>query len=272
MIFSKNSLCLIQQNTKISSKGDNAKSLNKNLKSNISNKHLIFDYIIKLFNKNILRRRFTSKKSNSSYKIRIKKFFLILHLILFFGLNFNENYLNLYIITHKDFPNKINRIFHFQNHVPNLNKIFTKYDVIINRESNLKKSIKDQFSYFHCGNLLDEVVEIIKNNFPEYYSTAINTLNRTSLSCCNIFIMKKDDFIKYGEFVFGILMEFDRRHNLTNDEDIQNFIKTEFKKLGKNKYNIFYQSRHEGFILERISNIFYAHHFKNKYQIAAIKK
>ena len=250
-----------------------------------------------------------------------------------------DKYLNLYIIAHKDFPNKLNntyykilcdkkdqlkkknsikvietiknnelfpkkrgycegskiyyiwknyklkkmssryvgfnhyrRIFHFQNHIPNLNKIFNKYDVILNRESKFKRSVKSQFSSCHCGNLIDEVLEIIKQNFTEYYSTAVKSLNGNTLNCCNIFIMKRDDFIKYGEFVFGILMEFDKRHNLTNDNDIQIFIKTQLIKIGKKKYNLNYQSRQEGFIMERISNIFYAHHFKRKYQIPIIRK
>ena len=37
--------------------------------------------------------------------------------------------------------------------------------------------------------------------------------------------MKKNDFIKYGDFVFGVLLEFDKRHNLKNDDDkIKNII------------------------------------------------
>jgi hypothetical protein len=88
------------------------------------------------------------------------------------------------------------------------------------------------------------------------------------MSFFNIFIMKKKDFIKYGEFVFGILGEFDKRHNLTNDNAIIKFIQKEINKLGKNNYNLNYQSRQEGFMLERISNIFYDFHFKKKYQIS----
>ena len=44
------------------------------------------------------------------------------------------------------------------------------------------------------------------------------------MSSNNIFIMKNEDFINYGEFVFGVLLEFDRRHNLKTDDDIQKFI------------------------------------------------
>jgi hypothetical protein len=163
--------------------------------------------------------------------------------------------------------NHYHRIFQFQNEIPNLDEIFTIYDVIINKEIDIVNTIKKQFSNDHLGTLIDEVLEIIKTKFSEYYSTAINTLNKTTISFCNIFIMKKEDFIKYGEFVFGILIEFDKRHNLTNDNDIKNFIQKEMNKLGKSNYDLFYQSRQEGFMLERISNIFYDYHFKKKYQI-----
>ena len=40
--------------------------------------------------------------------------------------------------------------------------------------------------------------------------------------------MKKEDSIKWGDFVFGVLFEFDRKYNLTTDEDIRNLIIKEF--------------------------------------------
>ena len=84
--------------------------------------------------------------------------------------------------------------------------------------------------------------------------------------------MKEADFIKYGEFVFGILLEFDKRHNLINDDDIKSFISSEIDRLGKKNYDLDFQSRQEGFILERISNIFYNYHFKKMYEIYVPKK
>ena len=69
---------------------------------------------------------------------------------------------------------------------------------------------------------MDEIEEIIKEKFTEYYPQAQKTLYGPCFSCCNIFIMKREDFIKYGEFVFGVLFEFDRRHNLKNDKDVKN--------------------------------------------------
>ena len=158
--------------------------------------------------------------------------------------------------------NHYKRVFNFKNNVPNLTEIFNQYDVILHSEFNLGKTMKQQYSNVHLGKFLDEVLEIIKLNFTEYYQTALNSMKRTKMNTCNIFIMKKEYFLIYGEFLFGVLMEFDRRHNLNTDEDIKNFVLQEFKKQGKKNININYQRRAEGFLAERISQIFYDYHFK----------
>ena len=257
----------------------------------------------------------------------IKKIFFHLFNILFI------DYLNIYIVAHKDFKNKLNnpyykiicdnkaqlqnkyqikiietyknnelyskkrgycegskiyyiwkkykknkisskyvgfahyrRVFLFGNDIPNLDEIFTKYDAIINKKIRFKFSMKIQFSNCHFQKFLDEIEEIIKENFTEYYPQTQKTLYGNFLSCCNIFIMKKEDFIKYGEFVFGVLLEFDRRHNIKNDKDIQNLILSEIKRTGK-RTNVIYQCRQEGFLMERISSIFYDYQFKKMFYI-----
>ena len=277
-------------------------------------------------------------------KEKFIKFLLIILLIFFniesikiiffhlFNISFND-YLNIYIVTHKDFNNKLNnpyykiicdnktqlqkkyqikiietyknnelyskkrgysegskiyyiwkkykknkivskyvgfahysRVFIFGNQFPNLDKIFTKYDAIIKKKSRLKFSVKTHFAKKHFQKFLDEIEEIIKEKFKEYYPQTQKTLNGNFLSFCNIFIMKKEDFIKYGKFVFGVLLEFDRRHNIKNDKDIQNLIVSEIKRTGK-RANLRYQCRLEGFLMERISSIFYYYKFKKIFYI-----
>ena len=83
--------------------------------------------------------------------------------------------------------------------------------------------------------------------------------------------MKKDDFIKQGEFLFGVLLELDRRYNLTTNEDIQNLLKEEIKRSNKLKMDLLnYQMRLEGFLSERISGIFYEKHFQKIYEIPVV--
>ena len=170
--------------------------------------------------------------------------------------------------------NHYRRIFSFSNDIPNLEKIFKYNDIILNNQVNLKNiTIKQHYYEMHYGPDIDDVLDIIKEIFPNYYETALKTLNLTEIYCCNVFIMKSDDFIKYGNFVFTILFEFDKKHNLKNDDDVINYVKkvNKFKK-NKNKefktYKDFidFQSRLEGYLLERLSNIYYYHHFKNIYE------
>ena len=269
--------------------------------------------------------------------------FLSLILIDFKGLNisylykyfFNYNYLNIFIITHKDFKTNINnsyykilcdelyqiknkydieiistkkdnelfkkkigysegskiyfiwkqfknnkikskyvgfnhyrRIFSFNNDIPNLDNIFKKYDIILNKHMNFSTSLKKQYYFYHNKDDIDEILEIIKYKFPKYYSTALKTLNSKCFHLGNIFIMKRKDFIKYGNFTFEVLFEFDKRHHLINDEDIKKYVNKNYKKYKIFKIN--HERRLEGFLMERISNIFYNYNFKNKYEISTL--
>jgi hypothetical protein len=161
------------------------------------------------------------------------------------------------------------RVFSFKNKIPNLDKIFNKYGAIINKPFSFKKSVKTQFCEYHICQYLDEIEEIIKENFTEYYSSAKKSLNDKRFNCCNVFIMKNKDFIKYGEFIFGVLFEFDRRHKIKNDDDIINLIEIEKKKTGT-KFESNYQCRQEAFLMERLSIIFYNYYFKKtlKYRLS----
>ena len=255
----------------------------------------------------------SKKEKEIKFVILSGKNILILLIIIVLILNPNifkkKDYLDLFIITHKDFPNKMlnryykilcdnkeqlknkykikiidtyennelypkrigycegskikkkkknyklknatvkyvgfnhyRRIFNFKNSIPDLDEIFSKNDVILYEGNNFGKTIKELYDIYHFSNFLDEVLEIIKNKYPEYYQT---------------------------NFVFGVLFEFDRLHNLKCDNDIKNFILKEIELSGKN-YDINYQCRQEGFILERISNVFYNYHFKNKLELSTI--
>ena len=135
--------------------------------------------------------------------------------------------------------------------------------------------MRDQFCICHNCKKYDEIIEIIKDIKPEYYKTALKTSTEKIIYFCNLFIMKKDDFLKYCEFMYDVLFEFDKRNNYTSDEDLLKYS----KKLHNNKYVQLYQSRLEAFLSERIGNIYYYHNFKrikmfnfSNYANANIKK
>ena len=161
------------------------------------------------------------------------------------------------------------RIFPFKNNIPDIDGIFKNYDVIVKSRFVYEVTVREHFYEHHIGHFLDESLDIIKEKFPEYYQSALSFLKKKYANFCNIFIMKKEDFIKWGEFVFGVLIEFDRRYNLTTDDDIRKLIKKEAKKSNK-PLDIDFQSRLQAYLSERISNFFYEHHFKKIYEITTL--
>ena len=108
--------------------------------------------------------------------------------------------------------------------------------------------MKFQYCLRHRCENYDEVIDIIKTIKPEYYKMALNVSNEKIVYLNNMFIMKKEDFLRYC-----VLFEFDRRHNFTSDDDVLNYVKKYFK----GSEVISHQQRMQGFLIERIANIFY---------------
>ena len=118
-------------------------------------------------------------------------------------------------------------------------------------------TIRQQFCLIHLCKFYDEIINIIKKLKPEYYSIAKRTSKERKLFNCNLFIMKKEDFFRYCEFIFDILFEFDKRNNFTSDNDVINYL----ERIHNSSNFIRYQSRLQGYLAERIGNIFFKYNF-----------
>ena len=126
--------------------------------------------------------------------------------------------------------NHYRRYFNFLDDIPDFDKIFENYDIILNNKSILNISLETQYCSIHICKSLHEVIKILKEIKPQYYKTAIESLKAKEIYYCNLFIMKKEDFFKYCEFIYDILFEYDRRHNFTYQKDIINYMETYFPK------------------------------------------
>ena len=155
--------------------------------------------------------------------------------------------------------NHYRRYFDFGDNIPDLDYIFNNYDIILNNKWKINETVRAQFCHAHICSKFDQILDIIKETKPDYYEAALKVSIDTELYLCNLFIMKKEDFFKYCEFMFDILFEFDKRNNFTSDKEVLNYSKSLFY---NNINESIYQSRLEGFLAERISNIFYNKNFK----------
>ena len=106
--------------------------------------------------------------------------------------------------TEKKFQKILNR--------KQLEKILEKTDIILPKKR--KYYIETIYSHYkHTMYIepLDEVGKIIKEKVPEYYDEFENLKKRRSAHMFNMFIMKKEIFDKYCEWLFPILFELEKR-------------------------------------------------------------
>ena len=97
--------------------------------------------------------------------------------------------------------NHYRRYFNFKDNIPHLDYIFRKYDVILNDEYDFNKGIREQYCENHICKNFDELIQIIKDIKPDYYETALHTINETEIkyNITNYYSSKKPESKKEEE-------------------------------------------------------------------------
>ena len=158
------------------------------------------------------------------------------------------------------------RYFGFFDDIPNMDEIFKYFDVILPTPYIFNCTVKQQYETCHNIKDIDLIGQIKSEIYPEYNEDCENVLNNNIFYTSNMFIMKKNDFIKCCEFVFGVINLYLERNNLLSLKDVETKVSNEWCDYGKSFYpnnTLWYQSRIGGFLAERLMNIFIRHNFKH---------
>lgn len=125
-------------------------------------------------------------------------------------------------------------------------------DIVISEEKDISrfpgggKSVYEQYKNGDSLHIrdLDIVCEIIKEKYPDYVQDMEQLMNGKTTCLCNMFIMKKELFHEYMNWLFDILYEFERRADMT-DYTIEGV-------------------RTPGHLAERLLTLFYRHQKKTR--------
>jgi hypothetical protein len=121
---------------------------------------------------------------------------------------------------------------------------------------------------------LNLIIQIISRKYPDYVQAIKESMSSKVFFMCNMCIMSRENYIKYCEWAFDILNEYDNIMNFKTYDDIYKYV-DENKNLYPNtklpkaselcKYvsTIKYSTRIQGQLLERMLNIYIWHNFKN---------
>lgn len=110
-----------------------------------------------------------------------------------------------------------------------LSELLEKHDVILpyKRRYFIETGFS-QYAHAHHAIDLETTREVIADLCPKYLTAFDNSLGRTSVHLFNMFIMKKDLFDAYCEWLFEILFELENRLDIsdynTNDARVFGFV------------------------------------------------
>ena len=90
-----------------------------------------------------------------------------------------------------------------------LERFFKDYDLMA-PYPNRYKSVRHHYEKAHNKTDVDLVLDIIRVIKPNYYKAACEYFYSSREYSYNMFVMKKNDFIEYGSFIFDVLGEFEK--------------------------------------------------------------
>ncbi len=126
----------------------------------------------------------------------------------------------------------------------NITKCIDSADIIVANQEETLPNVLKHYSSIHESKDISIIKKIIQDKYPEYYKEFSSLLKDEKISPFNMFIMKKDLFNEYSDFLFTILHEFE----IVADLDLR----------------IEYQARACGYIGERLLQLFIKHHDNKK--------
>lgn len=147
------------------------------------------------------------------------------------------------------------RYFGFGDDIPQIDEVFKDCDVIMCKPLKFKHSIFRQYSICHNIEDLDIIGNIVKRKAPEYYKAFESFVDGNILFPCNMFIMKKADFIEYINFIKKIMYEYLDIVGTDIKKRIEDNKEKYLKDFSPNN-TVEYQYRIGGYLSERLTNVF----------------
>jgi hypothetical protein len=117
-------------------------------------------------------------------------------------------------------------------------------NIILPKKKKFRMSLEQQYIKEHGENDWNVMIEALKECYPEYYKFSEKVFKNNVLYMFNMFVMNKEVFNKYCEWIFPMLFKIEER----------------LKSAKKNNY----QKRYAGFMAERLFTLYVQY---NKFDI-----
>ncbi len=130
--------------------------------------------------------------------------------------------------------------------LPDLDRLFEKYDIVLSKPNIYPYSLFQDYCMAHIFDDFQILEMTVKKMYPDYMDSFSHIMRKNNrLSHYNMFIMQRDRFNDYSEWLFNILFEVEK-----------------YVKISAYPF----QARVFGYMSERLLNVYVYHHrFRVKY-------
>lgn len=124
-------------------------------------------------------------------------------------------------------------------HTEDYQELLQSYDILLPQKRNYYiETVRSQYEHAHHKRDLDEVEQIIRELYPDYSEAFTEVMSRRKLHILNMFVMRKERFDSYCQWLFDILFELEQRIDISQYDQ--------------------YNARVFGFLSERLFNVWLA--------------
>lgn len=96
-------------------------------------------------------------------------------------------------------------------------KILSVHPVVVADKRNYYiETNRSHYNHAHPSIGLDETEQIIQENYPEYSAAFTTVMNRTWAHMFNMFVMRRDLFDAYCQWMFAVLFELEKRLDISS--------------------------------------------------------
>lgn len=170
--------------------------------------------------------------------------------------------------------NHYSRYYTCLDNLPDINQVFETHSIILNKPVDFKSGMwgnlpkeatssnRGWYAYWHNEKDFDLLKEIIQDKFPEYMDGWERMENASYCYNSSMFIMKREDFLKYCDFIFTVLDEIRIRRGFWTSDDCRKYViehKEEYIHNPNGYYDVEMQSRIVGYLAERAMNAYMMH-------------
>jgi len=132
-----------------------------------------------------------------------------------------------------------------------IDDLMNSYDILLPKKRKYYiETIENHYANAHNISDLENIKEIIQERCPEYIDSFDNLMQQKELYLFNMFVMRRELFEAYMEWLFDILFEFEKRVDISEYDN--------------------YQSRIFGFMSERLFNVWIIKKELNKKELKIV--